>query len=107
MEVKREKPIEEVLDEHNISWSYGDKDKVLKTLNMLKEFIEDNWVDDNHDKVWIVTYYDVTYGELESIVTCFNNKENAMKYYEYILDRHDIVSIDECEVYTEFKVWDL
>ena len=29
-----------------------------------------------------------------------------MKYYEYILGGHDVVSIDECEVYTEFKVWD-
>ena len=26
--------------------------------------------------------------------------------YIYILGEHDIVSIDECEVYTEFKVWD-
>ena len=57
-----------------------------------------------NNKIWVVTYYDI--GEPEPTVTCFNNKENAMKYYEYILDEHDVVSIDECEVYTEFKVWD-
>ena len=58
-----------------------------------------------NNKIWVVTYYNI--GEPEPTVTCFNNKENAMKYYEYILGEHDIVSIDECEVYTEFKVWDL
>ena len=58
-----------------------------------------------NNKIWVATYYDI--GEPEPTVTCFNNKENAMKYYEYILGGHDIVSIDECEVYTEFKVWDL
>ena len=57
-----------------------------------------------NNKIWVVTYYDI--GEPEPTVTCFNNKENAMKYYEYILGEHDVVSIDECEVYTEFKVWD-
>ena len=57
-----------------------------------------------NNKIWVVTYYDI--GEPEPVVTCFNNKENAMKYYEYILGVHDVVSIDECEVYTEFKVWD-
>ena len=57
-----------------------------------------------NNKIWVVTYYDI--GEPEPTVTCFNNKENAMKYYEYILGEHDVVSIDECEVYSEFKVWD-
>ena len=57
-----------------------------------------------NNKIWVVTYYDI--GEKEPTVTCFNNKENAIKYYEYILDGHDVASIDECEVYTEFKVWD-
>lgn len=57
-----------------------------------------------NNKIWVVTYYDI--GEREPTVTCFNNKENAMKYYEYILGEHDVVSIDECEVYSEFKVWD-
>lgn len=57
-----------------------------------------------NNKIWVVTYYDI--GETEPPVTCFNNKESAMKYYEYILGGHDVVSIDECEVYTEFKVWD-
>ena len=57
-----------------------------------------------NNKIWVVTYYNI--GEKEPTVTCFNNKENATKYYEYILDEHDVVSIDECEVYTEFKVWD-
>ena len=60
-----------------------------------------------NNKIWVVTYYNVAYGEQEPTVTCFNNKENATKYYEYILGEHDVVSIDECEVYTEFKVWDL
>ena len=60
-----------------------------------------------NNKIWVVTYYKIAYGEPEPVVTCFNNKENAMKYYEYILGGHDIVSIDECEVYSEFKVWDL
>lgn len=63
-----------------------------------------------NNKIWVVTYYDIAYGEREPTVTCFNNKENAVKYYEYLLGRylvrHDVVSIDECEVYTEFKVWD-
>lgn len=59
-----------------------------------------------NNKIWVVTYYNIAYGEKEPTVTCFNNKENAMKYYEYILGEHDVVSIDECEVYTEFKVWD-
>ena len=57
-----------------------------------------------NDKIWVVTYYDIAYGERQRTVTCFNNKENAMKYYEYILGRHDVISIDECEVYTEFKI---
>ena len=57
-----------------------------------------------NNKIWVVTYYNT--GEKEPTVTCFNNKENAMKYFEYILGEHDVVSIDECEVYTEFKVWD-
>lgn len=55
-----------------------------------------------NNKIWVVTYYDI--GEKEPIVTCFNNKENAMKYYEYILDGHNVVSIDECEVYRNFVV---
>lgn len=59
-----------------------------------------------NNKIWVVTYYDIAHGKQEPTVTCFNNKENATKYYEYILDGHDVVSIDECEVYTEFKVWD-
>lgn len=58
-----------------------------------------------NNKIWVVTYYDI--GEKEPVVTCFNNKESAVKYYEYILGGHDVVSIDECEVYSEFKVWDL
>ena len=58
-----------------------------------------------NNKIWVVTYYNI--GEKEPTVTCFNNKENAMKYYEYILGEHDVVSIDECEVYSEFKVWGL
>ena len=57
-----------------------------------------------NNKIWVVTYYNI--GEKEPVVTCFNNKESAVKYYEYILDGYDVVSIDECEVYTEFKVWD-
>ena len=57
-----------------------------------------------NNKIWEVTYYNI--GEKEPTVTCFNNKENAMKYYEYILGEHDVVSIDKCEVYSEFKVWD-
>ena len=57
-----------------------------------------------NNKIWVVTYYNI--GEKEPVVTCFNNKESAVKYYEYILGGHDVVSIDECEVYTEFKVWD-
>ena len=55
-----------------------------------------------NNKIWVVTYYNI--GETEPTVTCFNNKENATKYYEYILGEHDVVSIDECEVYTEFEV---
>lgn len=56
-----------------------------------------------NDKVWVVTYYDMVYTEREPTVTCFNNKENAMKYYKYILGEHDVVSIDECKIYIEFK----
>ena len=59
------------------------------------------------DKIWVVTYYDIAYGERQPSVTCFNNRENAMKYYEYVWGRHDVISINECEVYTEFKVLDL
>ena len=58
-----------------------------------------------NNKIWVVTYYNI--GEKEPVVTCFNNKENAMKYYEYVLGEHDVVSIDGCEVYTKFKGWDL
>ena len=57
-----------------------------------------------NNKIWVVTYYNI--GEKEPTVTCFNNKDNATKYYEYILGGHGVVSIDECEVYTEFNVWD-
>ena len=57
-----------------------------------------------NNKIWVVTYYDIPYDKTEPTVTCFNNKENAVKYYEYILGEHDVVSIDECEVCTEFKV---
>ena len=59
-----------------------------------------------NNKIWVVTYYDIPYGEQEPVVTCFNNKESAVKYYKYILGGYDVVSIDECEVYNEFKVWD-
>ena len=62
-----------------------------------------------NDKIWVVTYYDIAYGEREPTVTCFNNQENAMKYYEYVYDKYNnkynIASIDECEVYTEFEVY--
>lgn len=58
-----------------------------------------------NDKIWVVTYYDIAYDEREPTVTCFNNQENAMKYYGYILGEHDVVDIDECEVYTEFKIF--
>ena len=58
-----------------------------------------------NNKVWVVTYYDIAYGEREPTVTCFNDKENAIKYYDYILgEQHYMVSIDECEVYTEFRI---
>ena len=57
-----------------------------------------------NNKTQVVTYYNI--GETEPVVTCFNNKENATKYYEYILGGHDIVSIDECEVYTKFEVYE-
>ena len=58
-----------------------------------------------NDKVWVVTYYDIEYDRREPTVTCFNNQENAMKYYDCILGEHDVVNIDECEVYHKFKVW--
>ena len=57
-----------------------------------------------NDKIWVVTYYDIAYGEREPTVTCFNNRENAMKYYKYILCVHDIISINECEIYNEFRI---
>ena len=57
-----------------------------------------------NDKIWVVTYYDIAYGEREPAVTCFNNRENAMKYYEYTLGEHDVVDINECAIYTEFKI---
>ena len=57
-----------------------------------------------NNKVEVVTYYDIIYGEQRPTVTCFNNRENAMKYYEYVSSIHDVVTIDECEVYTEFKM---
>ena len=65
-----------------------------------------------NDKIWVVTYYDIAYGEREPTVTCFNNRENAVKYYDCLLGRNDvmggyyIISIDECEVYTEFKIFE-
>lgn len=59
-----------------------------------------------NDKVWVVTYYDIAYGEREPVVTCFNNEENASKYYKYIYDKYNIVSIDECVIYNEFKVYE-
>lgn len=106
MEVKEEKPIEEVLDKHNISWSYGDKDKTLKTLDMFKEFIEDDGVNNRHNKIWVVIYYDIAYGDRELLVTCFNDKESAMKYYKYLLGRRDmdVIRIEECEVFPKFKI---
>ena len=57
-----------------------------------------------NDKIWVVTYYDIAYDEREPTVTCFNNQENAMKYYEYILGVHDVISINECEIYNEFRI---
>ena len=61
-----------------------------------------------NNKIWVVTYYDI--GEPEPTVTCFNNKENAMKYYEYVYDKYNnkynMVSIDECEAYTKFEVYE-
>lgn len=57
-----------------------------------------------NDKIWVVTYCDIVYGERQPIVTCFNNEENAMKYYEYICTAHDVISMDECEVYDEFRI---
>ena len=32
-----------------------------------------------NDKIWVVTYCDIVYGERQPIVTCFNNEENASK----------------------------
>lgn len=63
-----------------------------------------------NDKIWVVTYCDIVYGERQPIVTCFNNEENASKYYKYIYDKYNnkynIVSIDECVIYNEFKVYE-
>jgi hypothetical protein len=54
-----------------------------------------------NDKVWVVIYYDIAYGDRELLVTCFNNKESAMKYYEHLLGRRDmdVIRIEECEVF--------
>lgn len=57
-------------------------------------------------KIWVVIYqdfYNMIYSE--PIVTCFNNEENAMKYYSYILGRHDKVDINVCEIYTNFIIY--
>lgn len=60
-----------------------------------------------NNKIWVVTYYDIIYGERQPMnlsVKCFNNRENAMKYYKYILGVHDVISINECEIYNEFRI---
>ncbi len=53
-------------------------------------------------KIFIVTYYDK--GELT--VTAFSNYEAAMACYRHFKETHAIVSIDKCEVYNEFLVYD-
>ena len=63
--------------------------------------------DTKTDNVWVVTYYDpfeYPTASFEPIVTCFNNKENADKFYSYQYDKHDVVTIDKCKVYTHFKI---
>ena len=52
--------------------------------------------------VWIVSWYND--GE-PPVVTPFNNREAAYKYYEYELGNdHEKVDIDECEVYSTFDI---
>lgn len=63
-----------------------------------------------NNKIWVVTYQDYNMDEPpynlgEPVITCFNNKENASRCYHEFYLRHDNVLIDECEVYTEFKVY--
>ena len=56
----------------------------------------------NREIVWIVSWYNC--GEMP-VVTCFNNKDAAQKYYEYELtNNHEKVDIDECEVYSTFTI---
>ena len=50
--------------------------------------------------VYVVTYYDMS----DTVVTCFNNKENAYKCYQYFSDKYKNVTIDKCEVYTNFII---
>lgn len=59
-----------------------------------------------NNKIWVVTYYDIAYGERQPTIKCFNNRENALKYYEYICSVHDVISIDECEIYDEFRIFE-
>lgn len=59
-----------------------------------------------NNKIWVVTYYDIAYGERQPTIKCFNNRENALKYYEYIYTAHDVISIDECEIYDEFRIFE-
>lgn len=46
--------------------------------------------------VWAVTYYDI--GD-DPVVTIFDNKPAALKWYEGCLGKHDRVNIDEAPVY--------
>lgn len=46
--------------------------------------------------VWAVTYYDI--GD-DPVVTIFDNKPAALKWYECLLGKHDRVNIDETPVY--------
>lgn len=58
------------------------------------------------NKVWVVTYQD-RYDDIvhDAIITCFDNEESARKCYNYFLGKHDYVDIDECNIYTNFKVF--
>lgn len=54
------------------------------------------------DNVFVVTYYDKE--EDEPTVTVFSNEEAAKKYYEFMICKHDITSIDECPIYNKFII---
>ena len=58
---------------------------------------------DNKEECFAVIYYD--YDRKEPVITVFNNREAAIKCYEYFCEqKYKYVCVEDCPVYTNFNL---